>query len=160
MGPIRCPETSVNNYHTMPCNYPEDRRFQCDIFYSESWPVRMGPIRCPETSVNNYHTTPCNNPEDRRFQCDISYNNIFLLRGVNSSPNIQNRGPLLVSCPRIRRYPNVTVIPLVTWPADWPPETLNWTQTPTSDVDIRFTRCTPKDRTKGHFCMYQSHKRR
>jgi hypothetical protein len=27
MGPIRCPETSVNNYHTMPCNYPEDHRF-------------------------------------------------------------------------------------------------------------------------------------
>jgi hypothetical protein len=24
MGPIRCPETSVNNYHTTPCNYPED----------------------------------------------------------------------------------------------------------------------------------------
>jgi hypothetical protein len=29
MGPIRCPETSVNN------------------------PVKMGPIRCPETSVKN-----------------------------------------------------------------------------------------------------------
>jgi hypothetical protein len=28
MGPIRCPETSVNNYHTMPRNTPEDRRFQ------------------------------------------------------------------------------------------------------------------------------------
>jgi hypothetical protein len=27
MGPIRCPETSVNNYHTTPCNYPEDHRF-------------------------------------------------------------------------------------------------------------------------------------
>ena len=27
MGPIRCPETSVNNYHTTPCNTPEDRRF-------------------------------------------------------------------------------------------------------------------------------------
>jgi hypothetical protein len=26
MGPIRCPETSVNNYHTTPCNYPEDHR--------------------------------------------------------------------------------------------------------------------------------------
>jgi hypothetical protein len=22
MGPIRCPETSVNNYHTTPCNTP------------------------------------------------------------------------------------------------------------------------------------------
>jgi hypothetical protein len=27
MGPIRCPETSANNYHTTPCNYPEDRIF-------------------------------------------------------------------------------------------------------------------------------------
>jgi hypothetical protein len=26
MGPTRCPETSVNNYHTTPCNYPKDRR--------------------------------------------------------------------------------------------------------------------------------------
>jgi hypothetical protein len=27
MGPIRCPETSVNSYHTTPCNYPEENRF-------------------------------------------------------------------------------------------------------------------------------------
>jgi hypothetical protein len=27
MGPIRCPETSANNYHTTPHNTPEDRRF-------------------------------------------------------------------------------------------------------------------------------------
>jgi hypothetical protein len=26
MGPTRCPETSVNNYHTTPCNYPEAHR--------------------------------------------------------------------------------------------------------------------------------------
>jgi hypothetical protein len=26
MVPIRCPETSVNSYHTMPCNNPEERR--------------------------------------------------------------------------------------------------------------------------------------
>jgi hypothetical protein len=26
MGPISCPETSVNNYHTTPCNIPEQRR--------------------------------------------------------------------------------------------------------------------------------------
>jgi hypothetical protein len=26
-GPIRCPETSVNNYHTTPHNTPEDCRF-------------------------------------------------------------------------------------------------------------------------------------
>jgi hypothetical protein len=25
MGPIRCPETSVNNYHTTPRNVPEER---------------------------------------------------------------------------------------------------------------------------------------
>jgi hypothetical protein len=30
------PETSVNNYHTTPCNYPEDHRFQqsCHVFTS------------------------------------------------------------------------------------------------------------------------------
>jgi hypothetical protein len=28
MGPIRCPETSVNYYHTTPRNTPEERRFQ------------------------------------------------------------------------------------------------------------------------------------
>jgi hypothetical protein len=26
MGPICCPETSVNNYHTTPRNIPEERR--------------------------------------------------------------------------------------------------------------------------------------
>jgi hypothetical protein len=26
MGPTRCPETSVNNYHTTLCNYPQDHR--------------------------------------------------------------------------------------------------------------------------------------
>jgi hypothetical protein len=26
MGPTRCPETSVNNYHTTPCNHPKDHR--------------------------------------------------------------------------------------------------------------------------------------
>jgi hypothetical protein len=29
MGPIRCPETSVNNYHTTPRNIPEER----DLIY-------------------------------------------------------------------------------------------------------------------------------
>jgi hypothetical protein len=27
MGPIRCPETSLNNYHTTPRNIPEERRY-------------------------------------------------------------------------------------------------------------------------------------
>jgi hypothetical protein len=31
MGPIRCPETSVNNYHTTTRNNPEDHRFHSDI---------------------------------------------------------------------------------------------------------------------------------
>jgi hypothetical protein len=26
MGPTRCTETSVNNYHTTPCNYPKYHR--------------------------------------------------------------------------------------------------------------------------------------
>jgi hypothetical protein len=28
MGPIRCPETSVNNYHTTQRNIPEEHRAQ------------------------------------------------------------------------------------------------------------------------------------
>jgi hypothetical protein len=28
MGPTRCPETSVNNYHTTPCNHPKDHRLR------------------------------------------------------------------------------------------------------------------------------------
>jgi hypothetical protein len=35
MGPIRCSETSVNNYHTTPCNNPEDHIFH---FSSSSFP--------------------------------------------------------------------------------------------------------------------------
>jgi hypothetical protein len=40
--PIRCPETSINNYHRTPCNVPEERRsylmlilnsvFQCILY--------------------------------------------------------------------------------------------------------------------------------
>jgi hypothetical protein len=36
MGPIRCPETSVNNYHTTPLNIPEERRSQQHISTDES----------------------------------------------------------------------------------------------------------------------------
>jgi hypothetical protein len=47
MGPTRCPETSVNNYHTTPRNIPEERRSQYDgslgvdysQFYAEQRPV-------------------------------------------------------------------------------------------------------------------------
>jgi hypothetical protein len=31
MGPTRCPETSVNNYHTTPCNYPKDHRLHSPV---------------------------------------------------------------------------------------------------------------------------------
>jgi hypothetical protein len=37
MGPIRCPETSVNNYHTTPCNTREDRRFREIGFKGMEW---------------------------------------------------------------------------------------------------------------------------
>jgi hypothetical protein len=33
MGPIRCPETSVNNYHTTPRNVPEERRSRLCFYY-------------------------------------------------------------------------------------------------------------------------------
>jgi hypothetical protein len=35
-----CPETSVNNYHTMPCNYPEDHRFHTQKFDAESFNLK------------------------------------------------------------------------------------------------------------------------
>jgi hypothetical protein len=31
MGPVRCPETSVNNYHTTPRNIPEERRSRSEL---------------------------------------------------------------------------------------------------------------------------------
>jgi hypothetical protein len=33
MGLTRCPETSVNNYHTTPCNYPDDHRFHLQFIF-------------------------------------------------------------------------------------------------------------------------------
>jgi hypothetical protein len=40
MGPIRCLETSVNNYHTTPRNTPEDRRFvYCSVLMLSAFEV-------------------------------------------------------------------------------------------------------------------------
>jgi hypothetical protein len=41
MGPIRCPETSVTNYHTTPCNYPEDHRFH----QHRGWSLKLRLLR-------------------------------------------------------------------------------------------------------------------
>jgi hypothetical protein len=68
MGPIGCPETSVENYHYSLRNVPEERSFGFLWFRVElkdSWTLRMGPIGCPETSVRNYHYSLRNNPEER-----------------------------------------------------------------------------------------------
>jgi hypothetical protein len=35
MGPTRCPETSVNNYHTTPCNYPKHHRLRLLFLWRE-----------------------------------------------------------------------------------------------------------------------------
>jgi hypothetical protein len=35
MGPIRCPETSVNNYYTTRSNTPEDRRFHTKFYWRQ-----------------------------------------------------------------------------------------------------------------------------
>jgi hypothetical protein len=32
VGPTRCPETSVNNYHTTPCNHQKDHRLNITVF--------------------------------------------------------------------------------------------------------------------------------
>jgi hypothetical protein len=37
MGPILCPETSVNNYHTAPRNIPEERRYHVWMFHTLSF---------------------------------------------------------------------------------------------------------------------------
>jgi hypothetical protein len=47
MGPVRCPETSVNNYHTTPRNTPEDRRFHCAFFWE---------ILGSSVSLKTFHT--------------------------------------------------------------------------------------------------------
>jgi hypothetical protein len=43
MGPIRCPETSVNNYHTTPCNYPEDHRYHSVKIHCVYYCEQVGP---------------------------------------------------------------------------------------------------------------------
>jgi hypothetical protein len=50
MGPIRCPDTSVNNYHTTPRNIPEKRRSHGQI---------------QEVSI-------CENVQDTTFQHQLS----------------------------------------------------------------------------------------
>jgi hypothetical protein len=62
MGPIRCPETSVNNYHTTPCNYPEDHTFHQHRSGSlKSRPVRFvqgsGSTRNMYTLIITIHTS-------------------------------------------------------------------------------------------------------
>jgi hypothetical protein len=49
MGPIRCPETSVKDYHSMLRNTPEERRSQpyfSITLSSNGWRIRMSPSRC------------------------------------------------------------------------------------------------------------------
>ena len=47
MGPIRCPVTSVNNYHKTPPNIPEERRSQGGIiFRSMATAVQIPDIYC------------------------------------------------------------------------------------------------------------------
>jgi hypothetical protein len=57
VGPILCPETSVNNYHTTPCNYPEDHRFNLQnsslhayfpLIMSELSNLAGRPVTCTE----------------------------------------------------------------------------------------------------------------
>jgi hypothetical protein len=91
MGPIRCPETSVNNYHTTPRNISEERRSHVHLPSSgmlcsvdglldtdvsgqqigpifkvqAAWLLKTGPIRCPENFVKDCHSLR-NIPEERR----------------------------------------------------------------------------------------------
>jgi hypothetical protein len=51
MGPIRCPETSVNNYHTTPCNNPEDHIFQSLLLQPRNQ-ISASPAEKPVFSVS------------------------------------------------------------------------------------------------------------
>jgi hypothetical protein len=75
MGPIRCPETSVKDYHSTPRYIPEERRSH------QHRGGRMGPIRCPETSVKDYHSTLRYTPEGRRSHrhCSGSLKSPFII---------------------------------------------------------------------------------
>jgi hypothetical protein len=46
MGPICCPETSLNNYHTAPCNIPEEcsSHHLCDG--SLKWRLKTENVKC------------------------------------------------------------------------------------------------------------------
>jgi hypothetical protein len=48
MGPIRCPETSVNNYHTTPRNIPEESR---TLVYWLDLSLPLTPARNPVTTA-------------------------------------------------------------------------------------------------------------
>jgi hypothetical protein len=55
MGPTRCPETSVNNYQTTPCNYPKDHRLQQHrggSLKSSSYNDRATPPLIPQKKKN------------------------------------------------------------------------------------------------------------
>ena len=52
MGPIRCPETSVNSYHTMPRNIPEERRSQ---FVNLSSSCKMSRYRVRELRLQTFY---------------------------------------------------------------------------------------------------------
>jgi hypothetical protein len=49
MGPTLFPETSVNNYHTTPCNYPKDHRLH-DVICLQ---IQLDPV--VPTHVNLLH---------------------------------------------------------------------------------------------------------
>jgi hypothetical protein len=82
MGPMRCPETSVRDFHSTLYNTPEKRRSHqhrggspksplwgrlifitsrdpkdFDLLLGLLDPWKMGLIRCSETSVKDYHST-------------------------------------------------------------------------------------------------------
>jgi hypothetical protein len=101
MGPIRCPETSVNNYHTMARNIPEQRisiacTSECDIkaagssetlapFYQTEQPVSQRTlILTADTCSIKYRSFTTNS-----FHCFGMHNTCFRCYLLRLGRNVQ-----------------------------------------------------------------------
>jgi hypothetical protein len=66
MGPTRCPETSVNNYHTTPRNTPEERRPNTLFFSKAVWPTK-----------HSIQWVPAFFPGGKATECEFVHRNPF-----------------------------------------------------------------------------------
>ena len=76
MGPIRCPETSVNNYHTTPHNTPEDRRFMKEVCQIKKPKIAAIVPLSDEVKQRNKFCLEKLNETDRRKSIQIMFKEI------------------------------------------------------------------------------------